>query len=176
MITSAAADRCSREAWAASRASASARVDPVALLYPLDLGCGIDVDHDHDVESVLLPGLDQQRDDVHDHGIGGCLGLPLGRPPTYGRMHDRLQIAACRLVGEHDPSQGPAVEPPVADDVGSEAIDDGGQPRRTRLDHLASQQVGVDDHRTARRQLVGDDRLARRRFLRSGRRAARSAH
>ena len=55
-------------------------VEPVAVEQPRELGFMIDIDHDHHVESVLLTGLHQQRDDVHDHGVRRPRPAPARRP------------------------------------------------------------------------------------------------
>ena len=110
----------------------------------------------HDVEVVLLPGLDQQRDDVHDHGVGGAAASSsAARRRTAGwTIASRSRRAARRRTRSRPGPPGRAAR--RRQHVGAEALDDRGQPRRARLDHLTSQHVGVDHHRPARRQLVGD--------------------
>ena len=108
---SAAASRCSRVAWAASRASISASSSWSRARSRRRWIGRLDVDHHAQVELVLLPGLHQQRDDVHDDGAGIGGGLELGGPGPDGGVHDGLQVAPGGRVGEHDASQRRTVEP-----------------------------------------------------------------
>ncbi len=75
---------------------------------PLQLQFGVDVHHHDRVEGRLLTRLDQQRDHLHhDRSRRGGFGQ-LDRPRPDGGVHDRLQVAPGRRIGEHDrPQRGP---------------------------------------------------------------------
>ena len=75
-------------------------------------------------------------------------------------MDDRVQLVQPATVGEDDAPQGRPVQAAIAlDHVRPERHADGGQARRTGLDHLTGEDVGVDDEGTQRRQPAGDGRL-----------------
>ena len=85
---------------------------------------------------------------MDDEDAGWRRVLDLGRARPDQRVDDRLQGAAPVGVGEHDRSEPGAVERAVRrQHLGPELGDDGVETRRTGLDDLAGQHVGVDDDR-----------------------------
>ena len=63
-------------------------------------------------------------------------------------MDDPVEPGAGLRIAEHHLRQGGPVQRPVGGDHPvPECLDDGGQPRGSRFDHLAGDHVGVDDHR-----------------------------
>jgi hypothetical protein len=85
-------------------------------------------------------------------------------------MDDRLERRTPRGVAEDEGAQPRPVQGLVGSkDLGSELGDDGGQPRRTRRDHLPRESVGVDHDGTQLLEERGDGALA-------GRHAACQSH
>ena len=77
-------------------------------------------------------------------------------------MDNPLEISARRRVGKDDLGKVCAIELAVGKNLRAKSFDDRGQPRRARFDDLTSQDVGVDDDCTARRQLGGHQTFSRR--------------
>jgi hypothetical protein len=121
----------------------------------------ISIDSDHNVEVLLLTGLDQQRDDVNHDCCRTRGTFQLGGPGPYGWVHDLLEISACQRISEDDLGQPRPVELPVDDYLRAEALDDRGEPWGTRLDYFPRQHIGVDDDRTTLCQLDGDEAFSR---------------
>jgi hypothetical protein len=135
--------------------------ESVAHHQPLDLSFMISIDSDHNIEVLLLTGLDQQRNNVN-HDCGGIRGpFQLGGPGTYGWVHNLLEISACQRISEDDLGQPRSVELPVGDYLRAETLDDRGERWGTRLDYFACQHIGIDDHCTALCQLGGDETFSR---------------
>jgi hypothetical protein len=132
---------------------------PISRHQSLDLGFMINIDSNHKIEILLLAGLDQQGNHMDDNcrSTGGTLQLRGSGPD--GRMHDPLEISARRRISKNNLRETRAVEPTVSQDPRAESLDDRGEPWSARFDDLAGQYVGVDDDRTARRQLSGHQAL-----------------
>ncbi len=122
--------------------------ESVAVEQPPDLGFLINIDHHHDVESVLLTGFHQQRDDVNHHSILGRGLLQLGCAGAYRWMNDPLKITTGLRVGEDDLAQRGAIQPAVASAPRRRTVPRSRPARGPRLHHLARQHVGVDHHST----------------------------
>ena len=125
-------------------------IESAALLQALELALGIDIDDDEHVVVGLLSGLHQQRDHVHDHGVGVRVRLDGGGPRPYGGMDDALPDRVGTRVGEDElPSASRFRRPSALSTSGTEALHHRGETRRAGFDHLSRQHVGVDDHRPA---------------------------
>ena len=147
---SATASRSSRPACAATRDRASASSSPLRVAQPAQLGRGLDVDHDAEVEAPGLAGLDQQRDHVHHDGVGRRRRPRARRRGPDRGMDDPLEVPAGRGVGEDDPAQRRPVQPVARRATsGPNRSTTAASPGVPGRDHLAGQHVGVDDHRPA---------------------------
>ena len=129
--------------------------EPIARHQPLHLSFMIGVDGDNKIEVLLLAGLDQQRNDVHNNcGIAGS-ALQLGGPSPNGRVHNSLQIATRQRISEDNLGKPCSVELSVLDYIHTKTLDDRGQRWGARFDHLTGQYVGIDDGRTPGSKLGG---------------------
>src|SRR5262249_26895249 len=69
------------------------------------------------------------------------------RTGPYARVHDAFESGARLRIGKDDPAERGPVERAVGSEHAfSERRHDLVEARRARLDHLARQQIGVDDH------------------------------
>ena len=124
-----------------------------------DLLGGTDDDHEVVVGAHAL--LDEQRHVVHDDGVRAGVVDDLGGSRPDGRVGQRLQVAQCRVVAEHDPAQRRAVERTVGPEHSrAEPVGHGGQRRGARLDDLARHGIRVDDDGAERGELSRHGRLA----------------
>ena len=122
----------------------------------------ISVHGDHNIEVLVLAGLDQQRDHVHhDRRVAGS-SFQLGGPSPDRRVHNSLEITSCVRISEDNLGKLRPVDLPVSEYPRTKAVDDRSKRRCARLDHFAGQHVGVDDDRTACRKLVGHHAFPRR--------------
>jgi hypothetical protein len=136
--------------------------EPVADDQPLDLSFMISIYGDHNIEVLVLARLDQQWDHVHhDCRVAGSL-FQLRRPSPDGRVHNSLKITTCEGIGEDNLGEPRSVELPISEYLRTKTVDDRSKRWSASLDYLAGEYVGVDDDRTARRQLVGHHALPRR--------------
>ena len=121
---------------------------PARVHQPLHprLRCG---PHDHDevvAGSVVL--LHQQGHVVHDDRVVRGRGHQLGRATGDERVGDAFEVAAGAAVGEDDrPERGTVEGALVIEDFLAEPVDDGGESRAARCDHLSGEEVGVDHQR-----------------------------
>ena len=94
------------------------------------------------------PGLDQERDVEDAHALAAqpaLRDLPRHRA-AHGGVHDGVERAPARLVGEHERAELRAVERAVRrEDPLAEVRDECPQPGSARRDDLACDDVGVDD-------------------------------
>ena len=108
------ASRCSRVAWAATRACGVLRGSSRgrATIRSTCVSHGY-VDHEHRVEAVRLTGLDQQRDVVHHDGRppGAAASSSAAAGPDQ-RVQDRLEPPPGRLVAEDHAPRAPAGRAP----------------------------------------------------------------
>ena len=111
------------------------------------------------------PGLDQERDVEDAHALAAqpaLRDLPRHRA-AHGGVHDGVERAPARLVGEHERAELRAVEVPVGlQDLAPERGDDLGVRARARAHDLARDDVRVDDGDGARGEQRGDGGLAGR--------------
>jgi hypothetical protein len=111
----------------------------------------------------VMPSSVWNRSPEHHHVVGLLLG---GQPPGDLRPHRRVDDPVERGegvgVGEHDRRQRRSVECAVGGhDPRPEPLHDGGEHLGSRLLELASDGVGVDDHRAPFGQQRRDGRLPR---------------
>src|SRR5687767_14803713 len=92
---------------------------------PLNLSFMINVDRDHKIEVLLLTGLDQQWDDMHDDRSGAGRTLELCGPGPNRRVHNSLEIATRERISEDNLGQSRPIESPVAEYLHAKSIDDG---------------------------------------------------
>jgi hypothetical protein len=85
-------------------------VEGIASTDPSELGRGVRVHHDDEVEAVGLTRLDEQGDDVDHDRTGGGGRLQLRGAAPYSRMDQRLQVLPGDRVGEDDTPERRAVE------------------------------------------------------------------
>ena len=136
--------------------------EPVTHHQSLDLSFMIRVHGDHKIEFLVLAGLDQQRDHVHYDCRIASIAFELSGPSSDGRVHNSLEITTCERISEDNLREPRPVELPVFEYLCTKTVDDRGKCWSAWLDDLAGQYVGVDDDRTARRQLIGNQAFPRR--------------
>ena len=106
--------------------------------------------------------LDQQRhvvDDTAPSGTAARARPTAARPAGARSRSDRPRFASSANTST---GEGGPVEATVGGhDAGAEACHDRGQPGGARLDDLAGDRVGVDDHRAVLGEQRGDGALAR---------------
>jgi hypothetical protein len=136
--------------------------EPVAHDQPLDLSFMISIYGDHNIEVLVLASLDQQWDHVHHDCRFAGSPFQLGRPSPDGRVHNSLKITTCQRISEDNLGEPRPVEFPAFQYLCTKTVDDCGTRWSAWLDYLAGQYVGVDDDRTARRQLIGNQAFPRR--------------
>jgi len=121
----------------------------------------INIDRDDNIEVLLLAGLDQQGNDMNNNcsRTSGLLQFQGSRPDC--RMHNPLQISARDRVSKDDLGKACSIEPAVDEHLRAESIENRRQARSSWLDDLPRENVGIDDDRTACRQLSRDQAFAR---------------
>ena len=122
---------------------------------PVEAQLGRRLDHDHrgvGTRSCSL-ALDEQRDVAHDDRVvAGRRDLSLGLGADRG-PGDLAECLAALVVRERNGGEPGAVEGAVGgDDALTEPLDQGRERGHPRLHHESSDGVGVDDHRSVRRE------------------------
>ncbi len=119
--------------------------------------------HDHEqVDVVVLAHLDQQRRIDHHHAIGVAVGRrALLDPLADDRVHDRLELAQPRRIGEDDAGERRTDEPAVGGDRLGEPFARDRVPARPGRERLPRERVGVEDHGPTGGEHRGHGRLPR---------------
>ena len=118
--------------------------------------------HVHAVDVVAPSAFGQQwnRQDLVRARVRHGRRLPLHFLADR-RVQDRLEDATCGRVGEDALAEARAVQASVgAEDPGTESLHHARERRPAGFDHLASNDVGVDQRRAAGDEQVGDGGLA----------------
>jgi hypothetical protein len=114
---------------------------------------GVGVHDDHQRKQRRHAGLHQQRNVLDDDRVFGHRRNDLRAPLAHQRMNDAVEGLACLVVLESLGGQRRPVQCAVGrEDVVAEGRDQRRQPLGTRFDHLARDDVGVDDDATALRE------------------------
>jgi hypothetical protein len=96
----------------------------------------INIDGHYKIEGLLLAGLDQQWDDMHDHCSPASSPLEISGPGANRRVHNPLEIATGQRISEDNLGQPRPIELSVAQYLRAESIDDGSQRRGPWLDYF----------------------------------------
>jgi hypothetical protein len=133
--------------------------EPVTRHQPLDLSFMINIHRYHKIEVPLLPGLDQQGDDMHHDCRRPGSPFELGGPGPNRGVHNSFEIATRERIGKDDLGQARPVQSSVANHLLTKTVDDRSKRWGAWLDYLTGQHVGVDDDRTAGGKLGGHHAL-----------------
>lgn len=133
--------------------------ESVTCHQPLDLSFMINIDCCHKIEVSLLPGLNQQGDDMHHNRRRPGSAFELSSPGPNRGVHNSLEIATRERIGKDNLGQTRPIQSSLPNHPLSKTVDDRSKRGGAWLDYLTGQHVGVDDDRTASGKLGGDHAL-----------------